>query len=335
MQTLSGFLMIEAVVPIVSLLIIFLAFVTYLVLRFNRGKRRAEEEWQRSKVQKITHLGATKSLVILPLVDWYTSAEDLKGEAGVSYLVKTDDKTILFDVGFNRGRNDPSPLLHNMGKLGLTQNDFDAIVISHNHMDHVGGLKWQRRKSFSLSNRQADLGKKDIYTPEPMSYPGLKPVCAEKPTVIGQGIATIGTISNQDFFTGRIQEQAVGVNLSGRGIVLIVGCGHQTLPRIIERAEALFEEPVYGLVGGLHYPVTDSRVKVVGIGIQKYLGTCRFPWRPVTMVVVQENIDFLKQRNLGIVAISAHDSCDTSIARFRKAFQGAFREIKVGQRIVI
>lgn len=149
-------------------------------------------------------------------------------------------------------------------------------------MDHVGGLMWQRRKSFSLSNRQIDLGKKDIYTPEPMSYPGLKPVCAEKPTVVAQGIATIGTISNQDFFMGRIKEQAVAVNVSGRGIVLIVGCGHQTLPRIIERAEALFEEPIYGVVGGLHYPVTDSRAKVMGIGIQKYFGTCRFPWSPIT-----------------------------------------------------
>jgi 7,8-dihydropterin-6-yl-methyl-4-(beta-D-ribofuranosyl)aminobenzene 5'-phosphate synthase len=199
--------MIEAVVPIVSFLAILLAFVTYLVLRFNRGKRKTEEEWRRSKVQKIIHLGAMKSLVILPLIDWYTSAEDLKGEAGVSYLVKTDDKTILFDVGFNGGRNDPSPLLRNMEKLGLTQNDFDAIVISHNHMDHVGGLKWQRRKSFSLSNRQVNLGKKDVYVPEPMSYPGLNPVFAEKPTVIAQGIATIGTISNQDFFMGRIRNK--------------------------------------------------------------------------------------------------------------------------------
>jgi 7,8-dihydropterin-6-yl-methyl-4-(beta-D-ribofuranosyl)aminobenzene 5'-phosphate synthase len=327
--------MIEAVVSIVFLLAILLAFVAYLVLRFNRGKRKANEEWQRSKVQRITNFGATKSLVILPLVDWYTSAEDLKGEAGVSYLVKTDNKTILFDVSLNAGRSDPSPLLHNMERLGLTQNDFDAIIISHNHMDHVGGLKWQRRKSFSLTNRQADLGDKDVYTPEPMNYPGLKPVYAEEPTVVAPGIATIGTISNQDFFGGRIQEQAVAINVLGRGIVLIVGCGHQTLPRIIERAEALFEEPIYGLVGGLHYPVTDSRIKVMGIGLQKYGGTCRFPWKPVTMAVVQENIEFLKERNPGIVAISAHDSCDASIARFREAFPAAFREIKVGQRIVI
>ena len=241
----------------------------------------------------------------------------------------------MFDVGLNRGRNDASPLLHNMGRLGLTQNDFDAIVISHNHGDHVGGSKWKRRMSFSLSNLQVDLGRKDVYTPEPMSYPGLKPVYAEKPTVIAQGIATIGTISNQDFFLGRIREQAVAVNVSARGIVLIVGCGHQTLPRIIERAEALFKEPIYGLVGGVHYPVTDSRAEFMGIKVQKYVWACRFPWRPIAMAMVHEDIALLKQRNLGIVAISAHDSCDATIARFQEAFPGAFRELKVGQRIVV
>jgi len=38
-----------------------------------------------------------------------------------------------------------------------------------------------------------------------------------------------------------------------RGIVLIVGCGHPTVEKIVARAEALFDQPVVGIVGGLHY----------------------------------------------------------------------------------
>jgi len=327
--------MIWMIISILILLTILSILLIYLMIRFKIGKQKAELQWQQMTVQKIKNLGTTKSLEILPLIDWYTSRKDLKGEAGVSYLIKTDRNSILFDVGYNMEQSAPSPLLHNMKQLGITIDDFDAVVISHNHLDHVGGMKRQRQRSFSLTNHQIDLGKKSVYTPIPMTYPGLNPICTENPTVIAKGVATIGIIPNQDFFLGWIAEQALAVNVKGKGIVLIVGCGHQTLPKIVKRAEALFEEPIYGIVGGLHYPVTDSRVKVMGIRMQKYLGTCRLPWKPITMDMVQENIDFLKKQNPRVVGLSAHDSCDASIAAFRNAFPTVYKEVKVGKRIVV
>ncbi len=306
-----------------------------LLIRFSRGKRKAEEYWQRSSVRRITGLGTTKSLAILPLIDWYTSSEELKGEAGVSYLIQTDSNSILFDVGYNVEQSDPSPLLHNMKLLGIGMDDFDAIVISHNHCDHVGGTKWEKRKSFSLASHQVNLAGKAAYTPIPMTYPGLNPLCTETPTVIATGVATIGAIANQDFFLGWILEQALAVNVEGKGIVVIMGCGHQTLSKIIRRTEALFEEPIYGVIGGLHYPVTDSREKMMGIKIQKYAGTCRLPWKPITMGDVQKSIDYLKKLSPGVVGLSAHDSCDASIAAFRNAFPNAYRDVKVGEKITI
>jgi 7,8-dihydropterin-6-yl-methyl-4-(beta-D-ribofuranosyl)aminobenzene 5'-phosphate synthase len=255
--------------------------------------------------------------------------------AGVSYLIETDNTSILFDVGFNMKQSNPSPLLHNMKQLGITTDDFDTIVISHNHLDHVGGMKWQSLRTFSLTNQQIDLGKKSVYTPIPMTYPGLTPILAKNPTAISKGVTTIGTIANQDFFSGWIEEQALAINMKGKGILLIVGCGHQTLPKILMRAEALFEEPIYGIIGGLHYPVTASRLKIMGINMQKYIGICRPPWTPITMDVVKESIDLLKKRNPGVVALSAHDSCDESIAAFKNAFPTIYKEVKVGGRIVI
>ena len=306
-----------------------------LLTRFYRGKRKAEKYWRESGVGEITGLGTTKSLAILPLIDWYTSSEGLKGEAGVSYLIKTDANSILFDVGYNVEQSDPSPLLHNMKQLGISMDDFDTIVISHNHCDHVGGTKWEKRKSFSLTTHQVNLEGKVVYTPIPMTYPGLNPICTEAPTVIATGVATIGVIPNQDFLLGWILEQALAVNVGGKVIVVIMGCGHQTLSKIIKRAEALFEEPIYGVIGGLHYPVTDSREKMMGIKIQKYAGTCRLPWKPITMGNVQKSIDCLKKLNPRVVGLSAHDSCDASIAAFRNAFPNAYRDIKVGEEINI
>lgn len=72
---------------------------------------------------------------------------------------------MLFDTGFNRHQLAPYPLEHNMEKLGIGINDFKTIVISHNHMDHVGGLKRQKAKTFAISPDQGDLGeKKGIYS---------------------------------------------------------------------------------------------------------------------------------------------------------------------------
>lgn len=309
-----------------------------LLARFNEGKQKAEEQWQQkqSAIRKTKNLGTTKTLEIIPLIDWYTPDDSLKGEAGVSYLIKTDQSTILFDVGRNADQSDPSPLLHNMKQLGVTLDDFDTLVISHNHGDHVGGRQWGRQKTFSLTNHQINLGQKRVYSPIPMTYPGLNPIYAENPMIISKGVATIGVISTHMFFLGLTPEQALAVNVADRGIVLIVGCGHQTLSKILERAEALFDEPIYGIIGGLHYPVTDSRILTMsGIKLQMYFGTGKVPWERITIEEVQNNIALLKKHNPGVVGLSPHDSCNASLAAFRQAFPGIYKEIKVGEKIVI
>jgi 7,8-dihydropterin-6-yl-methyl-4-(beta-D-ribofuranosyl)aminobenzene 5'-phosphate synthase len=148
-------------------------------------------------------------------------------------------------------------------------------------------------------------------------------------------VATIGTISNPLFFLGYVQEQALAVNVEGKGIVIISGCGHQTLPKLLERADALFDEPFYGLLGGLHYTISDSRVESFGVPVLVYVGNGKVPWEPFTADEVQANIDLLKTYNLSMVAVSGHDSGDEALALFGDAFGDAFSVIKVGEPIVI
>ncbi len=299
-----------------------------------RGTAAAERAWQEYDPPRIEELGETRSLDILPLSTWYTAGDHLRGEAGLSYLVRTDSMTLLFDLGLNAGETDPSPLLHNMQALGVSLDEIDAIVISHDHVDHVGGLRWLRAGTFSLGNEQVDLGGKEVYVPVPLTYPGLEPVPTPDPTVLGPGIATTGTIPRR-LFIGAVDEQALVVNVAGHGLVLIVGCGHQTVPKLVERTEAVFSRPIYGIVGGLHYPLPEGRGRLLGIDVQRRLASGKGPWSPVSEEDVQRAITILEARSPGVVSLDPHDSGDEAIDMFRRAFGPAYRTVEVGTWIQI
>jgi len=306
-----------------------------LAARFQLGRRRADEMWAAARYSKLEDVGAVKHLTILPLIDWYTAREGLTGEPGVSYLVRADDTTILFDVGFNQRDEHPSPLLRNMQALGVDVAEIDALLISHAHEDHVGGVSHMINHTFALSGQPVDLRGMPAYAPSPLSNPTAWVTVVDGPRVIAPGVASIGPIPRQMFFTGWILEQSLAVNVAGKGIVLIIGCGHPTLQRIIDRAEMLFDEPLYGVVGGLHYPVTASRAIKFGLPLQRLLCTGKWPWDPINRQDVETAIAYLQRRRPQLVALSPHDSCDWSLETFRDAFGAAYRDLRVGEAIQV
>jgi 7,8-dihydropterin-6-yl-methyl-4-(beta-D-ribofuranosyl)aminobenzene 5'-phosphate synthase len=245
--------------------------------------------------------------------------------------VKADDKKILFDVGANWKKEQPSPLLRNMEKLGVTLDSLDAIVISHPHCDHTGGMDAMRHKTFVLSPTDLDLTGLSVYVPSTLSHPTANVVTTEEPKVIFPGVATSGVIWRALWLLGLTPEHALAINVRDKGIVSIVGCGHQGLRRILERTEQLFSEPLYGVFGGLHYPVTASRTR--GFTSQKMIGTGKLPWQRITKEEVNAAVALLAAASPTVVGISAHDSCDWSVGRFREAFGDRYHEIKVGREI--
>lgn len=272
-------------------------------------------EAMRRPVAPFPSLGTTRVLTILPLVDEAASRTDLQSEHGLAYLIQTEYSTVLFDVGMNAAGADPSPLLANAERLGVDLSRIDTLVFSHIHPDHVGGVRWWRAESFAFGNTQEPLEGIVVLAPAPLRYPGLEVKVTSAPTGIAPGIATTGSIPFVEVFPLSLwrtlrAEQALAVNVEGQGIVLIVGCGHPGIEQIVTRAEAVFDAPIIGVVGGLHYEGKSA-------------------------AEVAPSIAFLRARTPRLIALSPHDSSPAALQAFRDAFPAVYQDIEVGRAITI
>lgn len=311
-------------------------------IAFLRERRQADREWRQSRPEKLAGLGTVSHLSVLPLIDYYPgdgrltggrlTGGRLAGEPGVSYLVTVDGKRILFDLGLNKGREHPSPLLRNMEALGVSVADLDAVFISHIHLDHVGGVEEMRQRTFALSAQPVDMGGIPAYAPAPMSHPSARVEVVSEPRKLAEGVASTGPLTRAIWLMGPVVEQSLLVNVEGKGVVMIVGCGHPSLERLLERAQAVTGAPLHGVIGGLHFPVTGSRV---GKGGQNILGNGKLPWQRITRREAQEAVAQLAALDLGLVALSAHDSCDWTLGVFAETLGERCRTVKVGEEIVV
>jgi len=297
-------------ISLVCIVLVALGLVLYYPVRRVAVRHQIETDVQNTHFARMDDLGSTRKLVILPLYENAASQADLTAGHGVAYLVSTDDATILFDLGF-----DTDALQHNMQKLGLSLDDIDMIVISHDYPDHVGGQAWWPQGTFSLADTQVDLHDLPIYVPQPMTYPGLAPVVADHPIKLATGVASMGTIPGEEVYKASIGhfirlEQSLAVNVQGVGIVLISGCGHPGVKNMLGRAEMLFTTPVAGVVGGLHY-------------------------QDLKRDALQGDIQMMKDRHLQLLAISPHDSMPATIQIFKDEFPNIYQDIAVGRAITI
>jgi len=321
---------------IVALVLLFFA---HTLVRLKTGNARVAKELAQTRYTPLEDIGAVDSVSILPLVDFYTDNPRLKTEAGVAYLVKAGETTLLMDVGFNKKKAHPSPLLHNMKALDIKPDAIDAVVISHVHLDHVGGMNEQRTKTFSISQGPVDLREIPVYATSAISASRWNPkpqvTVTDKPQKLAEGVATTGAIPRNLYLMGYTLEQSLAVRVKNKGIVIIIGCGHPTVERIVERVKMLFDDPVYAIIGGLHFPVHGGRIMAGPINLQSLVGTDRPPWQAIGEADVDNTIAVIKKISPALVSLSPHDSSDWSLERFKAAFGDRYKDVKVGTPIQI
>ena len=126
----------------------------------------------------------------------------------------------MFDTGANG-----DILLHNMGLLDINPEDIDAIVLSHEHWDHNGGLG-------SILKIKSHI-------------PVYRVTFSKKPKKILAGIWTTGVLGGNG-----VKEQALICSITENKVVVVTGCSHPGLEHILRIARSFGD--VHALIGGFH-----------------------------------------------------------------------------------
>ena len=175
------------------------AFLLFFNVRQMIARAQVEREWQ-TDTASAPGLETTTRLEIIPLYEEASAEESFDFGHGVSYLIRTDSATILMDLGNNPDESAHLPSLQNMQTLRIPWEEIDAIVISHPHPDHIGGVKAWQDKTVSFGDFTGDLSQMPIYVPTSLQHSSATLTPSSEPTLVSKDIATTGAIPYSEVF---------------------------------------------------------------------------------------------------------------------------------------
>ncbi len=296
-------------------LIIGFGLLVVVGLLFAARQAWANQQVKRAQMAPLPEaptLATTSRLEIIPLYEEASISDTFISGHGVSYLIRTDTSTVLLDLGNNPDNLDVAPFVQNLQALGLSEEALDAVVITHLHPDHVGGQQAWADNTLNLSGAPETWAELPVYVPAEAAHPDAIP--APEPTLIAPEIGTTGVLPYAEVFPLSLfaapvgGEQALVIQVAGEGLVLVTGCGHPGLGNLVIRAKSLYQLPVVGVVGGLHYG--DAAAEDL-----------------------TAHIEYLKSYDPQLVALSPHDSGPEALAAFEAAFTDDYQTLRVGETV--
>lgn len=233
-----------------------------------------------------TALGRTPR-VPAPQFEQGQTVPGLVAEHGFAALVTTrrGDRrhTLLFDTGVS-----PDGLADNMERLGVNAGDVEAVVLSHGHFDHAGGIpglaRLRRRSGLPMVLHPLVWTARRIVVPGQSEWElpvlrrrsiedeGFEVIERRQPSLLlDDSVLITGEVDRTtDFETGMpshqargrhgwepdpliLDDQALVVCVRGKGLVVLTGCGHAGAVNICRYALRLTGiSTLTGLFGGFH-----------------------------------------------------------------------------------
>lgn len=214
-------------------------------------------------------------------------------EHGLSVLLETNTQKILFDTGRS------GSFCNNASILNKPLNNIDNIVISHAHYDHANGLKFLADKIDNMPNIYVGSG---FFSPkfkligEKYKYVGLSEDILElrnkgtsfnevsgETFKIAEDVFIIRANSSVKYSIGEnrgfyiqtdsgfeedyFEDEISLVVKQEDGILLLVGCSHNGIDKIVQTAQKEFKIPIKYVFGGFHLRNSgiDKVLKVIEI----------------------------------------------------------------------
>ena len=195
---------------------------------------------------------------------------------GLSYYLETPQSKILFDTG-------PSDaLLVNADILGIDLSEIDALVVSHGHYDHTGGIP----AFLSVNSKAAIYMKEDALKEKFKAYDNYIGIpkgwekaierirFVKDTTEISSGVYIIPEttllnkedthfshffVKEHDSFTPDMFTDEQFMLIRGKeNVHIISGCSHSGISNVLASATDLFKQQVGTVTGGFHLMNTDE-----------------------------------------------------------------------------
>lgn len=237
------------------------------------------------------------SYKITTLVDNVVYDRGLQAEHGLSLLIGTGDKKILFDTGAS------TLFIRNAEILGIDLNDIDYLVLSHGHSDHTGGVK----QFLELNSHAKVVCKKETlqkkYKDEREN--GFKEIdqldesrlwLVDSTTEIVPGVYVLPqikiteksdthfehffTVQNGDIIPDTFEDELALVLADEKNLSVLSSCSHRGITNIIRSAQEAFPERALNVViGGFHiHNSGEEKFSVIstylGRRLPRRLGVC-------------------------------------------------------------